>query len=75
VAYNFGEIMVRGTLTFEGARGGPADTEIAPGARNEWMLKAGGQGSVVARFESRDAGKAVVSGRVIKFAPANQPYK
>jgi hypothetical protein len=75
VAYNFGQKMARGTLNVEGATGGPADMEIAPGAREEWTLKSDGRGNVGVRFEDQDTGQAVVSGRVIKSAPANQPNK
>ena len=75
VAYNFGEKAARGKLNVEGATGGPADIEIAPGAREEWTLQADGQENVTVRYEGGEIGQAVVSGRVTKSAPANQPDK
>ncbi len=75
VAYNFGEKAARGKVIVEGATGGTADTEIAPGARMEWTLKADGWGSVSARFEGRDIGQAVVSGTVMNVEPEDQLAK
>ena len=71
VAYNFGEKMARGKVNIEGATGGPVDTEIAPGAREKWTLKADGRGRVTVRLDLGDVGLAIVSGRVTTTPATN----
>jgi hypothetical protein len=70
VAYNFGDEPVKGKLKIEGASTATAtgEIELAPGAREERVIKVDGVGrNVTARFES-DAGNAIVSGRITQAA-------
>jgi hypothetical protein len=75
VAYNFGDHAVRGRLSFKGATGGSSKIEIAPGAREERAITAGGPGQVTVRMDLADAGHAVVSARLMAPVPTTVPVK
>jgi len=64
IAYNFGDRVARGTLTFQGAAGPAGEIAIAPGAREQRTVKSDGKGSVIVRLDLGDLGRAIVSGRV-----------
>jgi hypothetical protein len=75
VAYNFGEAVARGRVSVEGATGDPGEIEIAPGARVERTITAGGPGRVTARLDLGSAGHAIVSAHVVSEAATTSPTR
>jgi hypothetical protein len=65
VAYNFGEKRARGKLTIKGATSQAQEIEIAPGTREERVIKTDVPGHVVAQFDS-SVGKALVSANALE---------
>jgi hypothetical protein len=66
VAYNFGDKPARGKLSVDGATAAKIDIELAPGAREEQSIKAGGSGKVTAKLDLGNAGHAIVTANVLK---------
>lgn len=71
VAYNFSDRPVRGKLTGEGAADVPGEMEIAPASREERVIKATGADTLVIRLDAADAGRAIVSARIVKSEQPN----
>ena len=70
MAYNFGKKPARGRLSVEGAASSRDEIAIAPGGRDERLIKPTGAGNVTVRLDLADVGQAIVSARVMAAAPA-----
>jgi hypothetical protein len=65
VAYNFGDKPAQGKLKIEGATAAQSEIELAPGGRQEQVIKANGAGKVTVKLDLGDAGHAIVTANVL----------
>ena len=72
LAYNFGNVLARGKLHFDGATGAADDLEIGPGDRVERTIKTSAE-KVTVRLDLGENGATMVSARVTTAPPATQP--
>jgi hypothetical protein len=66
VVYNFGDKLVRGKLSIQGATAATREIGLMPGATAEQKIKVVGADKVIAKFDVGAAGHAFVTANVLK---------
>ena len=66
VVYNFGDKLVRGQLSIQGAATATREIGLMPGATAEQKIKVVGADKVMVKFDVGDAGHAIVTANVLK---------